>query len=175
MATVRFIRKDGHPAIEVKAIEGSEAAYMAEFMDSIRDQRYQAKPYFEYDGSRKLVFQFKSRIKTGTNSYISTHYKSIENHDFDLAAAGYDSIFKLISGEAAKSLVKSYRLNGAIIRYLTDNMLSNCTRAVIVLKDTRLAYPLWQDLTSGEISKFALHNDMTMEKLFALEKQLGLY
>jgi len=61
-----------------------------------------------------------------------------------------------------------------LMRY-NRNALQHYVSALFLCSDTRKAYTCAQYTDTGEVHKFTYENDLTMEKLMVMEKQMGLY
>lgn len=172
MATVRFIRENGHPAIEIRAVDSTEEAFMQEFQETNVTAKWKAKLQYAYDGGRKLLFGWKSRVHLKAD-YIIEHYIKVSNADFDVT--GYADIEEMGHYWCTKIHCPQYAfINGAVMRYKTDGP-NNYTRAIFICSDSRKAYTLSQNLETREVIEFTFEPDLTVEKLKALEKKLGLY
>lgn len=167
MALVKLTRDHGHPAIEITAVGATEEAFLQEFEETGRTARHKATLQYAFDGSRQLAFGWKSRV----NKEILIE-KEFGGSTFDILIFDGFNIedFKL---ECQRRNIKVPFYESYI--YYKDRVQSLTTKEVliIVLQDTRKCYWVRWDNGKPGFDIFNYEPDLTVEKLFEIEKRLG--
>jgi hypothetical protein len=174
MAIVKFSRSEGHPQIEIKAIGSAEEAFLQEFIDTNRDNRWPPKLHYDVDGDRGIRFNWISRIRLH-GKWVQGKYKPLYEVIPYLNFALY-----ILEADIILSIMKLCELWHFKYRKLADYCAfthyenSYYTAAIFLCEDTRYAYVLRQNTDTGKIFEFSYHDNMTMHKLQEIEKRIGV-
>lgn len=169
MALVKLTRSDGHPAIEITAVGATEEAFLQEFEETGRTARHKATLQYAFDGSRKLLFGWKSRvlgkILEKEKGYFINKVNLAFNGSFD---------FGDFKSECERRNIKVPYYDSPCFYKFKNLDTTTKEELILVLRDTRKCYSMRWDTVLNGFDLLNYEHDLTVEKLFEIEKRLGL-
>lgn len=169
MALVKLTRDHGHPAIEITAVGATEEAFLQEFEETGRTARHKATLQYAADGGRKISFGWKSRV-LGKILFEKKGYFYIA---VNLAFKGSFDFYDFKSECERRNIKVPFDEGNCFYKF---KKLTTTTKEelIIILKDTRKCYSMRWDTVLIGFDLLNYEHDLTVEKLFEIEKRLGL-
>lgn len=169
MALVKFTRDHGHPAIEITAVGATEEAFLQEFEETGRTARHKATLQYAADGGRKISFGWKSRvlgkILRVEKGYFTRSVNLVFNGSFD---------FSDFKSECERRNIKVPVYESSCFCKFKNLDTTTKEELILVLRDTRKCYSMRWDTVLNGFDLLNYEHDLTVEKLFEIEKRLGL-
>ena len=174
MSLVKFTRADGHTAIEIKALDATEEAFVQEFEETGRTARHKAVLQYSFDGKRNLSLGWKSRVSMKVRTkYVETDVTT----DIDPGIFTYERYQRECMNRNFKT-IKRHR-DGNYHMYLRKFPVHNVDiqshySYLVIGKDTRKCWGMRLKVATDEFDIFIYETDLTVEKLNAIELKLGM-